>query len=60
MTRKNLWNKLRRKKQEVKPELKYRRQGEIAIDISGLDRKSQKNILRAFKELGKEQNEKRT
>ena len=53
MTRKSILDKLRRKKQEPEPEPKYRKQGEIAIDISGLDRKSQINIARALAEEGK-------
>lgn len=40
----------RRKKREPEPEPKYRKQGEIAIDISGLDKKSQINIARALAE----------
>lgn len=48
MTTKGILDKLRRKKQGVKPEPKYRRQGQIAIDIRGIDRKSQKNILEAL------------
>lgn len=46
--RKSLFGK-RRKKQEVKPELKGRRQGQIGIDISGIDKQSQKNILEALR-----------
>jgi hypothetical protein len=53
MTGKGILDKLRRKKQEPEPEPKYRKQGEIAIDISGLDRKSQINIARALAEEGK-------
>jgi hypothetical protein len=55
MTRKGILDKLRRKKQEVKPEPKYRKQGEIAIDISGLDRKSQINVARALAEEDKKE-----
>jgi len=54
MTTKGILDRLRRKKQEVKPELNYRRKGEIAIDISGLSPESQRNILKAFAEQEKE------
>ena len=43
--------KLSRKKQE--PEPRYRRQGEIAIDISGLSSEGQRTILKAFEQEGK-------
>jgi len=43
-----MFERFRRKKKE--PEPRYRKQGEIAIDISGLDRKSQINIVRALAE----------
>ena len=55
MTGKGILDKLRRKKQEPEPEPKYRKQGEIAIDISGLDRKSQINIARALAEEDKKE-----
>ena len=49
MTRKSLFGKLGRREREVEPEMKGRRQGQLALDIRGLDRKSQKNILDALK-----------
>ena len=58
MTRKGVlakvFGRFTRKKQEIKPELNYRRKGEIAIDISGLSPESQRNILKAFAEQEKE------
>jgi len=40
--------RLRRKKREVKPSFEGRRQGQLALDIRGIDKQSQKNILEAL------------
>jgi len=45
-----MFKRLRRKKQEPEPEPRYRRQGEIAIDISGLSKEGKITILRALAE----------
>ena len=54
-----MFKRFRRKKKEPEPEPRYRKQGEIAIDISGLDRKSQINIARALAEEDAKQRAKR-
>ena len=48
LKRMKILDKLGRKKEEVKPELKGRRQGQLALDIRGIDKQSQKNILQAL------------
>lgn len=46
-------DRFRRKKHLAKAET-YRKSGEIAIDMSGLDQKSRKNIIKAFEDIEKE------
>jgi Icc-related predicted phosphoesterase len=48
MTRKSLRNKLKRKKKE--PEPRYRKLGEVAVNLSGLSDKGKITILKAFAE----------